>query len=149
MKNTKKNKKLFLDQLEKSMIIQIACEKTGISKSTIYRWRESDKEFDNAVEDAIREGISFVNGIAETQLVNAIKDRNMTGITLWLKTHHPSYKTKIEVSGEIKNVRDELTEEEAEIIAQALKLAGFDSQEITNNHLIDDNNQKNNEISNQ
>jgi len=44
-KNTKKVE--FLEQLKKIPIIQVAAEKTGLSRNTIYRWRKEGNEFVN------------------------------------------------------------------------------------------------------
>ena len=136
MKNTKKNKKMFLEQLAKSAIIQIACEKTGIGKSTIYRWREEDQEFDKAVEDAVREGTSLVTDLAESQLIGAIKDRSVPAITLWLRTYHPKYKPALEITGEINHSREELNDDEVKVLVEALRLAGYEPHELIkyNNH---------------
>ena len=43
----KKNKfqDQFLDELRKVPIVQVACEKTGLSRNSVYRWRKDDKEF--------------------------------------------------------------------------------------------------------
>ena len=43
----KKNKfqDQFLDELRKVPIVQVACEKTGLSRNSIYRWRKEDKDF--------------------------------------------------------------------------------------------------------
>ena len=105
MKNTKKNQKMFLEQLSKSAVIQIACEKTGIGKSTIYRWREKDKEFSKKIEEALLEGKLLVNDLAEAQLISSIKDRNIQGISYWLKHNHPNYKTRVEIEGAINTVQ--------------------------------------------
>ena len=42
---TKKDKELILEQLRKTPIVQVACEKTGIARATYYRWRKKDKRF--------------------------------------------------------------------------------------------------------
>lgn len=122
MRNNIKNKKIFLEQLAKSAVIQIACEKTGIGKSTIYRWREKDPEFSKQIDDALLEGKFLVNDLAEAQLINAIKDRSIQGIALWLKHNHPNYKTRIEVESTV-NLIQELSPEQRELVQKALTLA--------------------------
>jgi len=102
MKNTKKNKKMFLEQLAKSAVLQIACEKTGIGKSTIYRWREKDKEFAKQIEEAISEGNSLVTDLAIAQLIKLIKEDNLGALKFWLENHSPEYATKLHVTGKVE-----------------------------------------------
>ena len=44
MKNSKQ-KKIFLDHLRKIPIIQVVCEKSGIGRTTVYRWKKQSKKF--------------------------------------------------------------------------------------------------------
>ena len=37
-----KVKDAFLEQLRKVPIIQVACEKVGISRNSVYRWKNED-----------------------------------------------------------------------------------------------------------
>lgn len=117
-----KSKKLFLEQLEKTPIVQLACEKSGIARPTMYRWRERDKVFAIAVEKALHEGRLLVNDVAESQLMAAIRERNMTAILYWLKHHHPSYTTKVEITAQI-NQTNELTPEQKEFHLKAIDCA--------------------------
>jgi len=130
MKKSDKLKEILLDQLHKTPIIEAACQKAGISRMTFYRWKEKDPEFTKKVEEALQEGRLLVNDLAESQLISAVKDRNLSAITYWLKHHHPSYTTRVEISGSLRQLREELTDEEAEMIADALKLAGYSEQQI-------------------
>ena len=82
-----RNKELIIEKLKSLPIIQIACEKIGIGRATYYRWREQDPEFADAANKAIREGQQFINDMAESQLLSAIKDQNMTAIIYWLNHH--------------------------------------------------------------
>lgn len=134
MKNIRQNKELLLEQLRKTPIVQIACEKLGIARPTFYRWKSQDEEFAKQVEEAIAEGRLLVNDLAETNLVNAVKDRNLPAIMYWLKHHHKSYATKVELSGKIKTELNQLTPEQEEAITKALGLASIiePDQEITN-----------------
>lgn len=38
-------KKILVEQLEKTPVVQIACEKSGVGRSTYYRWIKEDSEF--------------------------------------------------------------------------------------------------------
>ena len=121
MKRTTKT--LLLEQLKKTPIIQIACEKSGVSRATYYRWRAEDKNFMEEADGAICAGEALITDMSESQLIPLIRDRNFPAIQLWLKHHHPRYTNRLEISGEITHLRQELTEEEKEIVEKALRLA--------------------------
>lgn len=127
MKNDKQ-KQALLEQLKRIPIVQISCEKADVSRATFYRWKKDDAEFAKAADEAILEGSFLVNDMAESQLMSAIRDKNMTAIIFWLKNHHKNYATKVEVNASIKNVSEELTQEQKEIIREALRLASIDSE---------------------
>lgn len=120
----KKNQKdLLLEQLKKTPIVQVACEKVGVSRATYYRWRKEDPKFAKASDLALSEGALLINDMAEMQLMSAIRNRNMQAIMYWLKHHHSSYATKVELSGRITHLREELSDEEKELVEKALRLA--------------------------
>ncbi len=122
---TDAQKVAFLEQLKKTPIVQIACEKTSLSRATYYRFRKEDEEFKKLADEALLEGSLLVNDLAESQLITAIKDRNLTAIQLWLKTHHPQYANKVEVQGKVTVENTPLTNEQQELIKKALALVGI------------------------
>lgn len=122
---TDKNKELLLGQLKKTPIVQVSCEKVGIGRATFYRWKQEDQEFATKAEDAISEGASLVNDVAESQLMSAIRERNLTAIIFWLKHHHPNYATKVEVTARLKADNEILTPEQEALVTKALKLASL------------------------
>lgn len=126
MKKTEQTKETLLEQLKKTPIIQIACEKLGISRWTFYRWKKEDPQFAKKVDEAILEGCLLVNDLAESQLISAIKDRNMHAVMAWLKHHHPSYKTRVEIEGTVNTIR-ELTPEQEELFRKAIELANLNT----------------------
>lgn len=128
---TESHKSKLIEQIKKTPIIQIACEKTGVSRATYYRWRKSDAKFREESDQALLDGAALVNDMAESQLISAIRSQNMTAIIFWLKHHHKDYKTRIEVSGKIKTVDEILTTEQQELIKKAIKMASF--KEIPDN----------------
>jgi hypothetical protein len=73
--------------------------------------------------------------LAESQLINAIKDQNLTAIIFWLKNHHSSYATKIEVTN--KSGSKDLTPEQEESIKNALLLAQLIKEEEKNEKEIE------------
>lgn len=86
-----KNKIDVIESLKTTPIVQIACQKSGIGRATYYRWRNEDLEFKQNADKAIKFGNHFINDLAESQLLSAIKDKNMTAIIYWLNNHHPAY----------------------------------------------------------
>lgn len=126
----KKNKfqKQFLDELRKVPIVQVACEKTGLSRNSVYRWRNEDAEFRKAMEEAIAEGEELVNDMSEGQLLTLIKEKNWSAISFWLRKRNPKFKDRIEV--EVAPKQEELTPEQEGTVREALRLASMDP--ITN-----------------
>ena len=124
-KRQSKNKKLLLELLRKTPIVQIACEKIGIGRASYYRWRKEDPEFTKQSDQALLDGSLLVNDMAESQLMSAIKDKNMTGIMFWLRHHHPAYATKVEVTTNNKNQDIELTDEQKVLLNKALEMVAL------------------------
>ena len=73
MSKKKKVRNIFLAELKKVPIVQVACEKTGISRNSIYRWKREDKNFSKAMDKALAEGEALVNDMSESQLLTLIK----------------------------------------------------------------------------
>lgn len=116
MKTNLKNK--FLEELKKVPIIQVACEKAGISRQTFYRWKKQHKKFSVEVDKALEEGVAFVNDMSETQLLNLIRDKEFRAVSFWLKYRNPNYREKIEVANAPQNL--ELTSEQKAIVKKVL-----------------------------
>ncbi len=112
-------KKLLLEKLKTTPIIQAVCSQTGISRATYYRWIK-DEKFKEKVDKAIYEGIELVNDVAEGQLLAEIKNRNLSATTYWLKSRHPAYKSKIDINNHIS--RDlPLSPEENQLLDEVVK----------------------------
>ncbi|MFA5106756.1 MAG: phBC6A51 family helix-turn-helix protein [Patescibacteria group bacterium] len=115
-----RDKESILEYLRKMPIAQIACERAGIARATYYRWRNEDKEFKKAADEAMRDGEAFINDLSESQVVTLIKDRNLPAITLWLKNHHPAYADRIKVEASISRTDEPLSAEEEKLVRHAL-----------------------------
>jgi hypothetical protein len=134
---TDKNKQLFIEQLKTVPIIQVTCQKTNISRATYYRWRDKDNDFREKSDIALKEGISLVNDMAESQLISAIKEGNMTGIIFWLKNRHQNYDTtKLQISSGTVDKDEPLTLEQQEIVKKALQMATILPSEKEENNEI-------------
>lgn len=129
----KKNKiqNQFFEELRKVPIVQVACEKTGLSRNSVYRWKKEDKEFSKKMDQAMADGVAFVNDMSESQLLTMIKEKNWSAISFWLKHRNDNYKNKIEIT--TKEDFEELTPEQEKIVREALELASLtESKSIKN-----------------
>ncbi len=124
-----RQKQALIEQLKKTPIVQIACEKIGIARASYYRWRQGNKKFAKLADEAIKDGSLLINDMAESQLMSAIRDKNMTAIIFWLKHHHNSYATKIEVNANVKNETKKLSKEQKKLIKEALRLMASQKDE--------------------
>jgi len=119
-----KTKKIIAVELAKTPIVEVVCKRSGISRATFYRWRKDDKGFAEITDEALVDGTKIINDMAESQLISAIRDKNLTAIIFWLKNHHNTYKPKVEVTAKLNE--EELTEEQQSVIKRALILASLD-----------------------
>lgn len=120
VKRQKEEKKRLINEFEKVPIIQTACVKVGVGRATYYRWRKQDESFAELADTALRNGVALMNDFAESQLISAIRDKNMTAIIYWLKNRHKDYSTKIELSGSIKTNDGVLTLEQQDLLNKAI-----------------------------
>ncbi len=120
---TAMNRKLMLEQLQKTPIVQVCCEKLSIARSTYYRWREEDPEFAKQADKALSEGVALINDLTESQLLSAIKNGNISSIFYWLNHRHSAYSNKLEITAKVKN--EVMTPEQAELIKKALENANL------------------------
>jgi len=131
MKKTKTNIKKILEELKRVPIIQVACEKSGISRNTFYKWKQTDKGFSAQVEKAMIEGESFVNDMSESQLLQLIKEKEFNAIRFWLNKRHPKFKDKIEIEGNLNTIQ-ELSPEQKKLVEKALELSAINFKQNGN-----------------
>lgn len=122
-----------MEELARIPIIQVACEKTGLSRNSVYRWRKEDSVFAKKMDEALADGVALVNDMSESQLLNLIKEKNWPAISFWLRHRNDNYKNKLEIS--TKDDSEELTPAQAKVVKQALKLAKItQSKSLKNIH---------------
>ena len=124
-KRVSKGKEMMLEQLKKVPIIQVVCEKSGISRATYYRWRIEDNDFAQQADMSLAVGRSFINDLAESQLLKSIQNNDLTAIIFWLKHNHKQYGNRLELSAEVKSDLSSLSKEQEDAIKQALELASL------------------------
>lgn len=122
VKRIRNDQELLIEQLKKTPIIQLACEKTSIGRASYYRWLEKYPEFAKRANEAICEGSLLINDLAESKLISAISNGNLGAIVFWLRSHHLTYMPKLEITSPH---HEQLTEEEQAAIEKALKLTGI------------------------
>ena len=107
----KKNKiqDKFFEELRTIPIVQVACEKSGVSRNSVYRWKKEDKSFSRKMDQALVDGVAFVSDMSESQLLTLIKEKSFPALSFWLRHRNDNYKTKVEVSGSISTKEDPLT----------------------------------------
>ncbi len=115
---TKDSKNKMLEALRENHIVLAACRKTGISKSSFYRWCQDDPAFATEAGAAIQEGIDLVNGAAESNVVVGIKNQDKDLTKFWLTHRHPAFADKIKIESEKPD--DPLTPEEEEKMLSGL-----------------------------
>jgi hypothetical protein len=113
----------FLENLSRIPIVLVACEKSGISRNSIYRWRKQDPIFSKKMDQALADGVALVNDMSESQLLTMIKEKNWSAIRFWLSHRNDNYKNKIEVTTNDNN--EALTPSQTKVVKQALKLASI------------------------
>ncbi|TSC79904.1 MAG: Uncharacterized protein G01um101425_381 [Candidatus Peregrinibacteria bacterium Gr01-1014_25] len=128
MARQRREKALMLDQLKKTPIVQMCCEKLGIGRTTYYDWRKNDPDFAKTADEALQAGTLLMNDMAESQLLAAIRDGNLGAITYWLKHRHPTYASRLQVTAELKQEQS-LTPEQESLVLKALELMNITDPE--------------------
>jgi hypothetical protein len=85
-------KKIFLESLSKNPIVKRVCEKHGISRQTVYRWREEDPDFASEMDVVVSEYEKDVTDMAYLQFVRKIGEGLWPAIKYELMSQHPRYK---------------------------------------------------------
>ena len=119
---------ILCDELKQRPILQFACKKAGISRSQFYRWMKEDSDFAAKITEAQREGTEVVNDFSVSKLLTGINNDNLAAIFFWLRHRHPDFSNKLEINAKHEVVHT-LTNEEKQIIGEALKLSGLSNQE--------------------
>jgi len=76
-------KESVLKALEQSLgVVNMACKKADVPRSTFYKWLKEDEDFAKQVEDIDNIALDFV----ESQLHRQIADNSTTATIFYLKT---------------------------------------------------------------
>ncbi len=119
----KKDKERVLEMLRSTPIIEVACKKAGVGRSTYYRWKSEDPEFNTASDDALEDGIALINDMTESQLISLIKDKKFQAVQFWLKHNHKRFLLKEKEHSLFRHQKDlPLSKDQQKILGQALKV---------------------------
>jgi len=88
----KEDRKLFLDELEKTPIVSVVCQKLSLSRQTVYRWRVEDSHFKEKFDEALGRGRDSINDLAESKLISQVNQENMRAIEFWLRNNKVNYR---------------------------------------------------------
>lgn len=83
--------KKFLEELQTIPNISRACEKVGITRNTVYRWRNEDQEFANKLDDSLSYGIDSINDLAESKIISKINAGDTRATIYWLENNKRNY----------------------------------------------------------
>ncbi len=86
-----RDKHKIIEQLHKLPIVQIACQRAGIPRSTYYRWRREDLAFATECNAALADGIGLINDLAESKVIAGINEGKTAFIIFWLNNRHSAY----------------------------------------------------------
>lgn len=92
MKKTKALLDKLIEEVEKTPLIQIACDKVGISRNTFYRWMKEDEEFLSRVNEAMSLGTGLVSDVALSNVLEGIKRKDSMYTKYWLSHKHPDFR---------------------------------------------------------
>ncbi len=84
----------FIEELRNTGIVQIACDKIGISRQTYYRWLKEDVDFRLSAGEAISQGEDLVNDFAESNVLRGIQNQSESYTKYWLSVRHPKFNKK-------------------------------------------------------
>ena len=122
-------KQAMVNVLKEMPIIEVAVKRIGISRDTFYRWKIEDKEFEKQSQEAMTQGIDFINDMSESQIIALIKERKMPSIRYWLKHNHPKYRERLEITT-VNQPQEELNAEQEAYVREALRLSAMQESEI-------------------
>ncbi len=92
MKKTKKLLNKLAEEIEKTPVIQIACDKFGISRNTFYRWMKEEKSFLIRINEAMSLGNGLVSDVAISNVLEGIKRKDAMYTKYWLSHRHPDFR---------------------------------------------------------
>ena len=118
MKKTKKLMDKLIQEIEQTPVIQVACDRAGLSRNSFYRWMKENPEFLSRVDEAMSLGTGLVNDVAISNVLSGIKSKDPMYTKYWLDRKHPDFKKpfiyKIDATDILQYKR--IVDEQAQVI---------------------------------
>ena len=121
-KRQREIKKKFLEALRELPIIQYACTKSGIGRTTYYRWQGEDTVFAQKCEQALQQGRDFISDMSESQIIQLMKEKHYSASVFLLKHNSARYGARA-LSRTQPTQMPELSKKEARLFKDALALS--------------------------
>jgi hypothetical protein len=118
-------KRLFLEQISEIPVVSVVCQKTGIIRSTYYRWIEKDSRFKEKCQRLLDRGTDNINDLAESVVIQKMKDGYLPAARYWLSNRNPKFVSN-------KLIANEITKDKLDTINK-IKFEIFDGKSITEN----------------
>lgn len=131
VKRQQKDKEAVIENLKRMPIIEIACNKSGVSRASFYRWKEQDSAFSQAVDKAHEEGEALIRDVAVSKIIKGINEDNLTAAMYWLNHRDPRFSNKVEISTTTKP-QESLSKEQEDAVNKALALTGLTESDQKN-----------------
>ena len=99
-----RQKKRFIDALTNHGTVRHAAQAAGVSRNTVYRWRQEDFEFAEAWSDAHENAVDVVENVIYQQAAGG----NTLAAFFYLKAHRKKYRDRLSI--DIEQVQGEIDE---------------------------------------
>lgn len=118
--------KQLVAELEKNYLLQRACSKLGLTRSTVYRWMQEDPAFAAELRAAQGIGRRFMSDYVESKLLKNVEDQNQRAIEFWLKSNNERYRSHEKaLQRRIDGLKEQLREAQS-------ALAAYPDEELLN-----------------
>lgn len=91
MSRSSNEREKFIEMLKETPFVSFVCRKMGLSRTTIYRWRKSNTDFNAKIDEALEFGRDNISDMAETCLTQKVRDGDMVAIKFWLQHNNSKY----------------------------------------------------------
>ncbi len=102
-------KKRFIETLATQGTVSHAAQAAGVSRNTVYRWRDEDREFASLWNEAHETAVDTVESV--------LYQKALSGDTIcmifYLKAHRPMYRDKLNI--DVNQLQSEIEERMAEL----------------------------------
>lgn len=110
--------KQLIKELEKNHLLQRACNKLGIARSSVYRWMQEDVELATKIKAAQSIGRRTMSDYVESKLLKNIEGGNQRSIEFWLKSNNDRYRSNDKaLDRQIQQLKEQVSESEAALAA--------------------------------